>query len=205
MFTHTSSVVTRALTTTAGSETHHQHQEAGAFTWRQHASLGGGQEVQQALRRGASDTLGRKTEVRGSSEICITAQTGGELGPEIEMKAEEALRVPCLAPFCPPSPSASSDLCCLALCREQRCPCTSLPFEELKKGTPKSSIKGRKTAEAGQGTVLVPAAPRAVSPFPFPPADHKPPTLTEMTRSPTCRIPSRWAAPPSAIREMKIP
>lgn len=156
-------------------------------------------------RRGASDTLGRKTEVRGSSEICITAQTGGELGPEIEMKAEEALRVPCPAPCCPPSPSASSDLCCLALCREQWCPCTSLPFEELKKGTPKSSIKGRKTAEAGQGTVLVPAAPRAVSPFPFPPADHKPPTLTEMTRSPTCRIPSRWAAPPSAIREMKIP
>lgn len=42
VFTHASSVVTRALTTTAGSETHHQHQDAGAFTWRQHASLGGG-------------------------------------------------------------------------------------------------------------------------------------------------------------------
>lgn len=42
VFTHASPVVTRALTTTAGSETHHQHQDAGAFTQRQHASLGGG-------------------------------------------------------------------------------------------------------------------------------------------------------------------
>lgn len=29
--------------------------------------------------------------------------------------------------------------------------------------------------------------------------------LTERTRSPTCRVPARWAAPPSAMREMKIP
>lgn len=31
------------------------------------------------------------------------------------------------------------------------------------------------------------------------------PPLTERTRSPTCRVPARWAAPPSAMREMKIP
>lgn len=165
MFTHASSVVTRALTTTAGSETHHQHQEAGAFTWRQHASLGGrsGGSAGSPHRRGASDALGRKTEVRGSSEICITAQTGGELGPEVEMKAGETLHVPCPAPCCPPSPSASADNCCPALRRAQRCPFTCLAFEELKKRAPKSSIKDRRTAEAGQGTVLVPAAPRAES------------------------------------------
>lgn len=29
--------------------------------------------------------------------------------------------------------------------------------------------------------------------------------LTERTRSPTCRVPARWAAPPSAMREMKMP
>ena len=31
------------------------------------------------------------------------------------------------------------------------------------------------------------------------------PPLTERTRSPTCRVPARWAAPPSAMREMKMP
>ena len=110
VFTHASWVVTRALTTTAGSETHHQHREAGAFTWRQHASLGGGSggSAGSPRRRGAGDTLGRKTEVRGSSEIRITARTGGELGPEVETKAGEALRAPCPAPRCPPSPPASA-------------------------------------------------------------------------------------------------
>ena len=29
--------------------------------------------------------------------------------------------------------------------------------------------------------------------------------LTERTRSPTCRVPARWAAPPSTMREMKMP
>lgn len=55
VFTHASSVVTRALTTTAGSETHHQHQDAGAFTRRQHASLGrgSGDSADSPRRRGS--------------------------------------------------------------------------------------------------------------------------------------------------------
>lgn len=31
------------------------------------------------------------------------------------------------------------------------------------------------------------------------------PLLTERTRSPTCSVPARWAAPPSAMRETKMP
>lgn len=54
---------------------------------------------------------------------------------------------------------------------------------------------------SSRNRAAAPARGRAWSRQPLP-CTH---TLTEMTRSPTCRIPSRWAAPPSAIREMKIP
>lgn len=55
VFTHASSVVTHALTTTAGSETHHQHQDAGAFTRRQYASVGrgSGDSADSPRRRGS--------------------------------------------------------------------------------------------------------------------------------------------------------
>lgn len=54
VFTHASSVVTRALTTRAGPETHHQHQDAGAFPRRQHAAWEEGQESQQTLPQDGS-------------------------------------------------------------------------------------------------------------------------------------------------------
>lgn len=83
VFTHTSSVVTRALTTTAGSETHHQHQDAGAFTRRQHASLGrgSGDSADSPHRRGSKWHIRqRHLRLEAAVRSILLAQTGRETG-----------------------------------------------------------------------------------------------------------------------------
>lgn len=84
VFTHASAVVTRALTTAAGPETHHQHQDVGGFPQRQHASVGRGSggSGQAPHRRGAR-TSRQRHEVRAVR----AARTGRETGARVPSKA----------------------------------------------------------------------------------------------------------------------
>lgn len=105
VFTHTSSVVTRALTTTAGSETHHQHQDAGAFTRRQHASLGrgSGDSADSPHRRGSKWHIRqRHLRLEAAVRSILLAQTGRETGAGVSNESRgKHCSTPCPAPHHP--------------------------------------------------------------------------------------------------------